>query len=258
VEVLGFVARRLLADRVAMLFGVREQEGRAVVLDGLSELAVGALPEEAAGELLAVSAGGPVDHGTGARIVAEAAGNPLALVEYAHELAHPGRAGTSDGPAGAAPSGRPLRFGGRLQELYLSRVRALPEQAQLLLVVLAADQLGDPAKVWRAVQWLGIEPEVADLPAVERLVTWAPRAGFRHPLMRSAAYYAAPTRARRRAHEALAAVSDPQRDPDRRAWHLAGAASGPDEQVAALTLGDGNIAPLWATESRTVAEALLA
>jgi predicted ATPase len=146
VEVLGFVARRLFADRVGMLFAVREGEQRAVMLDGLSELTIGALPEDAAGELLADTVGRPVDQQTGALIVAEAAGNPLALVEFAHEL-------TEAELAGAAPLGRPLRFGGRLQKLYRSRVQALPEQAQLLLLVVAADQLGDPGKVWRAGTW---------------------------------------------------------------------------------------------------------
>jgi hypothetical protein len=226
VEVLGFVARRLFADRVGMLFGVREGEQRAVVLEGLPELTIGALPEEAADKLFAGTVGRPVDQRTGARIVAEAAGNPLALVEFAHEF-------NEAELAGAAPLSRPLRFGGRLQELYRSRVRALPEQAQLLLLVVAADQLGDPGEVWRAAGHLGIDPEVAELPAVERLVTWVPRVGFRHPLMRSASYYAAPAAARRRAHEALAAASDPERDPDRRAWHLAAAAAGPEEQIAA-------------------------
>jgi DNA-binding CsgD family transcriptional regulator len=226
VEVLGFVARRLLADRVGMLFAIREGEQRTVVLEGLQELTIGALPDEAANELFADTVGRPVDRRTGARIVAEAAGNPLALVEFAHEL-------TEAELAGVASLGRPLRFGGRLQELYRSRVRALPEQAQMLLLVVAADQLGDPAKVWRAAGHLGIDPEAAELPAMERLVTWAPKVGFRHPLMRSASYYAAPATARRRAHEALAAASDPERDPDRRAWHLAAAAAGPDEQIAA-------------------------
>jgi DNA-binding CsgD family transcriptional regulator len=226
VEVLGFVARRLFADRVGMFFAVREGEQQAAALEGLSDLTVDALPEEAAGELLAETVGRPVDRRTGARIVAEAAGNPLALVEFAHEL-------TEAELAGTAPLGGPLRFGGRLQGLYRSRVRALPEQAQMLLLVVAADQLGDPGKVWRAADQLGIDPEVAELPAVERLVTWAPRVGFRHPLMRSAAYYAAPAAARRRAHESPAAASDPERDPDRRAWHLAAAAAGPDEQIAA-------------------------
>src|SRR5262249_32756442 len=148
VEVLGFVARRLLADRVGMLFAIREGEQRTLVLEGLQELTIGALPDEAANELFADTVGRPVDRRTGARIVAEAAGKPLALVEFAHEL-------TEAELASAASLGRPLRFGGRLQELYRSRVRALPEQAQMLLLVVAADQLGDPAKVWRAAGHLG-------------------------------------------------------------------------------------------------------
>ena len=226
VEVLGFVARRLLADRVGMVFAVRAGEQRAVPLAGLPELRVGALPDEAAGQLLSSALGRPLEEQVARRVVTEAAGNPLALVEFGGEL-------TDAELSGAEPLRGPLRFGGRVQELYRSRVRALPEPARLLLLVAAADELGNPATVWRAARRLGIDAEVAELPAVERLVSWEPRVAFRHPLMRSAAYYAAPVTAQRRAHEALAAVSDPKHDPDRRAWHLAEAAAGPDEQVAA-------------------------
>ena len=226
VEVLGFVARRLFADRVGLVFTVRAGERRTVALDGLAELTVSALPEQAAVELLTASAGRWVDQQVGERIVAETAGNPLALVEFGGEL-------TDAEASGAVSLADPLRFGGHLEELYRSRVRALPDQARMLLLVAAADQLGEPGTVWRAAAALGIDPKAAELPAVERLVTWAPTVRFRHPLMRSAAYYSAPAAARRRAHEALAAVSDPERDPDRRAWHLAEAAPGPDEQVAA-------------------------
>ena len=224
-EVLGFVARRLYADRVGMLFAVREGE-HAVPLEGLSELTVGALPDEAATELLTAAASGPLDRRTCARIVAEAAGNPLALVEFVGELAE-------TGPLDDTSRGRPLRSGRRMERQYVSRVRALPPDAQLLLLVMAADQMGEPGKTWRAAGELGIGPEVAALPEVERLVTWEPQVRFRHPLIRSAAYYAASAVTRRRAHAALAAVSDPQRDPDRRAWHLAAASPRPDEQVAA-------------------------
>ena len=199
---------------------------QAAVLNGLPELTVGALPAEAAAELLAARVGRPVDPQVGALIVAEAAGNPLALMEFAGEL-------TGGQISGAVPLHGPLRCGGELEELYMSRVRGLPEQAQLLLLVAAADELGGPVKVWRAAGQLDIDAQVAGLPEVDRLVSWAPRIRFRHPLMRSAAYYSAAAPARRRAHEALAAVSDPQTDPDRRAWHLAAAAPGPDEEVAA-------------------------
>ncbi len=224
-EVLGFVARRLLADRVGMLFAVRERTKRALVFEGLPELSVGGLADQAAHELLAAAAGGPVDPRVGERIVAEAAGCPLGLVEFGAEL-------TAGERSGAVPLAGPLRFGERLEELYLSRVRALPADAQTLLLVMAADQLGDPAKVWRAADQLGIGPEAVLLPGVERLVTCTPSLQFRHSLTRSIVYNGAPPLARWRVHEALAAVSDPVRAPDRRAWHLAQAASGPDEEVA--------------------------
>jgi DNA-binding CsgD family transcriptional regulator len=224
-EVLGFAVRRLLADRVGMLFAVQGREERAAVFNGLPELPVGGLAERAAHELLAAAAGGPVDSRVSERIVAETAGNPLGLVEFGGEL-------TAEERSGAVPLTGALRFGGRLEKLYLSQVRALPADAQTLLLVLAADQLGDPAKVWRAAGRLGIGPEVVELPAVERLVTGVPSLQFRHPLMRSIVYHGAPSMARLRVHQALAAVSDPVRDPDRRAWHLAQAMSGPHEEVA--------------------------
>jgi DNA-binding CsgD family transcriptional regulator len=225
-EVLGLVARRLLADRVGMLFAVQDGEERAVVFEGLPELTVDGLAEPAAHELLVAAAGGPVDPRVSERIVAETVGNPLGLVEFGGEL-------TAEERSGAVPLTGPLRFGGRLEKLYLSRVQELPVDAQTLLLVLAVDQLGDPAKVWRAAGRLGIGPEAMELPAVERLVTGTPGLQFRHPLMRSVVYHGAPCVARRRVHEALAAVSDPVRDPDRRAWHLAQAIPGPDEEVAA-------------------------
>ena len=226
IEVLGFVARRLYADRVGMVFAAREGEGRAVVLAGLQELTVGGLGEEAAQELLATSAGAQVDRQVSGRIVTDTAGNPLALVELAAEL-------TAAELSGAEPLDWPLRFEGRLDELYRSRVRALPGGAQTLLLLAAADPTGEPALIWNAARNLGIDPETGQAAGVERLVSWEPRVRFRHPLIRSAVYYAAPVAARRGAHQALAEVTDPEVDPDRRAWHLAEAAAGPDEQVAA-------------------------
>ncbi len=218
-EVLGFVARRLYADRVGMVFTVREGERGAATLTDLPELTVGGLPEDVAGELLAVSAGTHVDAQVSRRIAADTAGNPLALMELASD--------------GAVPLDWPLRFGGRLEGLYLSRVRVLPADTQILLLVAAADPSGDPSLVAKAAGKLGIDPEAGEAAGVERMVSWEPRVRFRHPLIRSAAYYAAPVSARRRAHAALAAVTDPGADPDRRAWHLAETATGPDEHVAA-------------------------
>jgi DNA-binding CsgD family transcriptional regulator len=134
--------------------------------------------------------------------------------------------------SGTVPLSWPLRFGGRLEELYLSRVRALPGDSQMMLLVAAADPSGDPALVAKAAGQLGLDPEAGEPAGAERLVSWQPLVRFRHPLIRSAAYYATTAAARRRAHAALAAVTDPAADPDRRAWHLAAAAAGPDEQAA--------------------------
>ncbi len=225
-DVLGFVARRLQADPVGMIFSVRDGERRAGPLDGLAQLTVGPLAEDAALELLTAVSRCPVVQRVGSQIVAQAAGNALALVEIGGEL-------TAAEASGAAPLAEPLRFGGRLEELYQSRVRALPPDAQQLLLVVAADQTGQPDRVWGAAGKLRIDPELAWLPAMDQLVSWEETVRFRHPLMRSAVYYAASAVARRRVHEALAAACDPVRDPDRRAWHLAEAAIRPDEQVAA-------------------------
>jgi DNA-binding CsgD family transcriptional regulator len=225
VEVLGFVARRLYADRVGMLFTVRE-EALPPTLARLPELKVDGLPPEAAGELLAASAEAVVDGLVSARIVAGVAGNPLALVELAREL-------TTAELAGTVPLSWPLRFGGQLEELYQSRVQALPADTRTLLLVAAADPTGDAALVYRAAKALGTGPEAGEAAGARRMVSWQPNVRFRHPLIRSAAYYAAPAQARRRAHAALAAATDPDADPDRRAWHLADAATVPDERVAA-------------------------
>jgi hypothetical protein len=226
VEVLGFIARRLCAGRVGMVLTVRDGEGPLAALAGLPELVLGGLPEQAAGELRAAAAGAHVDERVGAQIVAGVAGNPLALVEAAAEL-------SAGELSGAVPLGWPLRSGGRLEEWYLARVRALPAGTRTLLLVAAADPTGDPGLVYQAAAQLGAGAEAAGAAGAGRLVAWAPRVVFRHPLIRSAAYYTAPPGARRRAHAALAQATDPAADPDRRAWHRAEAADGPDEQVAA-------------------------
>ena len=226
VPVLGFVARRLLADRVGMLFAVRDGEPHTAGFEGLPEWKIGGLSDEAAHELLAAAISQALDQRVARRIVAEAAGNPLAVLEFADEL-------TPEELLGAASLARPLRSGGRLEKLFLSRVTALPQDARTLLLVAAADTSGDISVTWRAAERLGFSPEAAMVPGTERLLALAPRVQFHHPMMRSAAYHAARARERRRAHQALADVIDPARDPDARAWHLAEAATGLDEQVAA-------------------------
>src|SRR5262249_60103923 len=185
VEVLGFIARGLYADRVAMVFTVRDGEGQAAALAGLPELMLSGLPEEAAGELLAASAHAPVDGRVSAQVVAGVAGNPLALVEIAGEL-------TSAELSGAVPLGWPLWFGGRLEDLYMSRVRALPAGTQALLLVAAADPSGDPGLVYQAARQLGAGPEAGEAAPTGRLVSWRPRGRVRQPLIRSAGPAAAP------------------------------------------------------------------
>ncbi len=214
-EVLTFVARRLLADRMGMVFGVRAGEEPAEALSGFPELHVGPLPPEAGRELLEMAAGGQVAEPVSRRVLAEAAGHPLALVEVPDTV-----------------PGEPLRLSDRLELLYLNQVRELPSRAQTLLVLAAAEQAGEPETVWRAAEALGVDPEVAELPEVRRMLSLSPRVAFSHPLMRAAAYWGAPPGERRRVHAALAAVINPGTDPDRRAWHLAEAAASPDEAVA--------------------------
>jgi DNA-binding CsgD family transcriptional regulator len=224
-EVFTFVARRLLADRVGIVFALRAGEESIETLSGFPELYVGPLPPEAGRELLEVAVGGWVAEPASRRVLAEAAGHPLALVELGSELAA-GRSVPDTVP------GQPLRLGERLELLYLNRVRELPSGAQTLLVLAAAEQLGEPERVWRAAAALGLGPEVAEIPEVRRMLSVSPRVAFSHPLMRAAAYWGAPPGERRRVHAALAAVTDPATDPDRRAWHLAEATEAPDEQVA--------------------------
>ena len=224
--VLAFVARRLFADRIGMLFAVCEPAERRVPLDGLPDLTLAGLPPREARELLVSVSGVPVNPRVGERIVAQTRGNPLALVELGAEL-------TRDELSGASPLPEPLPVGRRLEEGLRRRVQGFPADLQTLLLLAAAEPSGDPNLLWRACSVLGLEPEVADFPGVDRLLTFAPRIEFRHPLIRSAVYHGATGLSRQRAHKALAAVSDPERDPDRRAWHLAAAAVGPDEDVAA-------------------------
>ncbi len=225
-EVLGFVARRLFADRIAMLFGVRDSSERPHALEELPQLELGGLPDREARELLASVAPGRLGPQVTDRLVSETGGNPLALTELAVEL-------SPDELSGGSRLPDLLPVGARIEARFLERVRSLPADAQRLLLIAAAEPSGDPALLWRAVRALALRHEAFDVPEVNRLVVFSPQVAFRHPLMRSAVYHGAPPPTRRRVHEVLAAVSDAERDGDRRAWHLAAAALGPDEEVAA-------------------------
>jgi DNA-binding CsgD family transcriptional regulator len=225
-DVLGFVGRRLLADRVGMLFAIRETTEPDPHLQVLPGLRLAGLPKQDAYELLETSISWPIDAGVAERIVVETGGNPLALVEAAAEL-------TPEQLGGREPLPEPLPVGHQLEDLFVRRVRVLPASTQTLLLLAAAEQPGRGDRLWQAAAALGI-PESAAMPAeATGMVAFWPEVRFSHPLVRSAVYHAAAPGQRREAHRALAAPCDPQLDVVPRAWHLAAAAAGPDEGVAA-------------------------
>jgi DNA-binding CsgD family transcriptional regulator len=223
-QTLAFVARRLLAERIAMVFAVREPAD-VNELDGLAEMVVGGLPDGDARSLLASAVLGRLDERVRDQIVAETRGNPLALLELPRGLT-PAELAGGFGLTDARP------VAGRVEETFVQRIRSLPSETQRLLLVAAAEPVGDVSLLWRAADRLGIRGD-AGRPAEDAgLIELGIRVRFRHPLMRSAAHRAAHFRDRQEAHRALAEATDPDTDPDRRAWHRAQAASGPDEAVA--------------------------
>jgi DNA-binding CsgD family transcriptional regulator len=223
-QALGFAARRLGADPVGLVFAARVPGEE---LAGLPELAVGGLPEADARALFDSALAGPLDARVRDQIVAEAGGNPLALLELPRGMT-PGELAGGFGLPGA----RSLT--GRIEDSFRRRLDALPGDARRLLLLAAADPSGDPALVWRAAGRLGLPVQEAAGPAVEAgLAEFGARVRFRHPLVRSTAYFSAPLEERQAAHRALAEATDLAADPDRGAWHRAQAASGPDEEVAA-------------------------
>jgi DNA-binding CsgD family transcriptional regulator len=224
-EILAFVARRLSAESVALVLAIREP-AEADRLRGLPELMVRGLRRDEAIALLASAVPGRLDARVRDRVVAETGGNPLALLELPRGMSAAELAGGFDTPLMTS-------LPGRLEEHYRRRIEQLPEDTQRLLLVAAADPVGDAALVLRAGQTLAIAPDALAPAAAAALLEIGAVVRFRHPLVRSAVYRAAPVGDRRRAHAALAQVSDPERDADRWAWHRALAASAPDEGVAA-------------------------
>jgi hypothetical protein len=222
-QVLAFVARRLGAESMSLVFAARTVHRD---LGGVPELLVEGLREADARALLDAVLTGPIDARVRDQIVFEARGNPLALLELTRGLA-PAELAGGFGLPGLMP------LSGSVEENFLRRVGALPQQSRRLLLIAAADPSGDPALVWRAAGRLGTGTDAA-APATEAgLVEFGTRVRFRHPLARSAAYRSAAAQDRQAAHRALAEATDPRLDPDRRAWHRAQAAPGPDEDVAA-------------------------
>ena len=223
-QALGFVARRLSADAVGLVAAARVPGEEA---SGLPQMTIGGLKESDARTLLDSVLSAPIDDQVRDRLIAEARGNPLALVELPRGLTAAEMAGGYGLPAAASALSR------RIEDSFRRQIEALPDETQHLLVLAAADPSGDLTLVWRAAARLGIAPDAAEPAADAGLADFGARLRFRHPLVRSATYRSASPRARRQAHAALAEATDPEFDPDRRAWHRAQAASGPDEDVAA-------------------------
>ncbi|GLY92646.1 helix-turn-helix transcriptional regulator [Actinoallomurus iriomotensis] len=224
-QALAFVARRIEHDPIALLFAVRGP-GAPDLLDGLPELTLTGLGNEDALALLASRMHTPLDERIRDQIIAEARGNPLALLELLQNV------GTAELAGGfGLPNALPVPA--RIEAAYRERLSALPESTQWLLLLAAAEPLGDPVLLWRAAEQLGIGIEAADPAEAAGLIDMGVRVRFRHPLVRSAIYRAASPDDRRTVHRALADVIDPLVDPDHRAWHRAQSVLLPDEDIAA-------------------------
>jgi DNA-binding CsgD family transcriptional regulator len=223
-QVLAFVARRLAAESVFLVLAERDSSALEE-LAGLPELRLGRLPDASARELLASVIAAPLDERVRARILAETRGNPLALLELPREFSAERLAGGFGLPGnGALP--------GRIEASFRRRVQQLPAETRRLLLLAAADPTGEPALLVRASEKIGVPISELSPAEADGLLDLGAQVTFRHPLLRSAIYRAAASDERRAAHQALAAGTDPEFDPDRRAWHRAHAIARPDEDVA--------------------------
>jgi DNA-binding CsgD family transcriptional regulator len=221
-DVLALIAGRLKAESVAIVYTARVPSAH---LAGLPRLPVTGLAKNDALALLDAKLTAPLDAEIRDRIVAETRGNPLALLELPRGLTPLELAGGFGLPGAGT-------FAGGAEESFRRRLDALPEPTRHLLLVAAAETAGDPTLVWRAAALLGIGPDAATPATDADLVEFGTPIRFRHPLVRSVAYRSASASDRRGVHRALAEVTDPHVDADRRAWHLAEATLGPDEDVA--------------------------
>src|SRR6202043_2665153 len=221
-QALGFTARRLAADPVGLVFAARDPSAD---LAGLPELEVDGLRNDDARVLLEGALAGRLDPRVRDLIIAETRGNPLALLELPRGLT-PAELAGGFGLPGAVP------LGGRVGDSFARQLDALPGQTRRLLQLAAADPSGDPGLVWRAAGLLGIGAEAAAPAAGAGLVEFGAWVAFRHPLVRGTVYRSASPLQRQEVHRALAEGTDPRDDPDRRAWHRAQAAAGPDAEIA--------------------------
>lgn len=223
-QTLAFVARRLLADKVGLVFAMREPVGNHE-LSGLRTLELVGLSHDDAHALLASVTPGGLDERIRDRIVAETRGNPLALLELPRGL-------TTAELAGGFGLPQRRSVAQQIQAGFRRRVQALPAETQRLLLAAAADTVANVPVLWRTADILGIRPEAATEAESAGLIELGARVRFRHPLLRAAVYRSASAQDRRMVHSALAEATDPSLDPEVRAWHRAQASSGPDEQVA--------------------------
>lgn len=225
VQALSFVARRVLAEPVAMVFAVRDPNNEHE-LAGMPELMVNGLDDHDARALLAVVMPGAIDERVRERILAESRGNPLALLEL-----HAGPTPVELAGGYGVAQGRPLAA--RIEGSFTVKLRSLPSRTRQLLLIAAADPLGSATSLWRAAERLGLGvDDAAPAEEAELITIGDARVQFRHPLVRSAVYGLATLADRRRAHQALADSIDPQVDNELRAWHRAQAAPAPDEAIA--------------------------
>jgi DNA-binding CsgD family transcriptional regulator len=222
-EALAFVARRLGAETVALIMATRTADSE---FTKLPKMEVSGLRNGDARALLDLVWTAPLDERVRDQFVAETRGNPLALLELPRDLTDHELVGGFGMPSA-------LRLSGRIEESFQRRLAILPEQTRQLLLIAAAEPTGDPALVWRAAARLGIGADAATPAISDGLAEFGIRVRFRHPLVRSATYRSAPLPERQLVHQSLADVTDPDTDPDRRAWHRAQAAEGPHEDVAA-------------------------
>jgi hypothetical protein len=223
-QALTFAARRMVAERIAMVFAARDCDGTKDFA-GIPQLALGGLDDEDARELLRTVLPGPVDRRMLDQIVAESRGIPLALLEVPRTL-DPAQLAGGFGLPGAQLVPRSV------EETYVRALEELPADARRLLVIASAEPLGDALLTWRAAQTLGVGLPAAGPAQASGLVQIGTRFQFRHSLARSAVYRSAAPKELRQAHAALAAVTDPAADPERRAWHRSQSVIGPDEDVA--------------------------
>jgi DNA-binding CsgD family transcriptional regulator len=225
-DVLTFVARRLVAEPISVVFASRDGADGLDALTDMPTVVVSPLSDGDAKRVLSATMHGRLDEQVQQRIIAEARGNPLALTELPRELTPRELAG-GFAVAEVGPTSLPV------ERSFLRRLESLSDDSRLLLLVAAAEPVGDAGVLMRAAAALGVDADALGPVQAEGLLEVGARVRFRHPLVRSTVYRAASPEARRRAHGALAAATDAESDADRRAWHRAQAADGPDDDVAA-------------------------